>query len=259
MDQHRIKKIIHIATHTGKIMLQNGAETYRVEDTVQRMAESRGLSEVNVFVIPTGIIISATYNDTTISLLERVNPEGIDLECIDRANAFSREFTTSEMTLEMAEKKIQELNTPPRFKKWIRVLSSGMGGGFFILMFGGTYVEFLIGYLASALTVLWMEALDSKHLNFFIKNILGGFAAALFGVVFVMFLENFGINASINTVIIGPLMTLVPGVSLTNGIRDLISGELLAGSAKIMEALFIAIALAFGVGMVLQFSLKFIS
>jgi uncharacterized membrane protein YjjP (DUF1212 family) len=59
-------------------------------------------------------------------------------------------------------------------------------------------------------------------------------------------------------VIIGPLMTLVPGVSLTNGIRDLISGELLAGSAKIMEALFIAIALAFGVGMVLQFVLAWI-
>ena len=65
-------------------------------------------------------------------------------------------------------------------------------------------------------------------------------------------------QASINTVIIGPLMTLVPGVSLTNGIRDLISGELIAGSAKIMEALFIAIALAFGVGIVLQFSMKFL-
>ncbi len=47
-------------------------------------------------------------------------------------------------------------------------------------------------------------------------------------------------------------MTLVPGVALTNGIRDLISGELIAGSAKMMEALFIAIALAFGVGIVLQ-------
>ncbi|OJV64751.1 MAG: hypothetical protein BGO41_14225 [Clostridiales bacterium 38-18] len=259
MDQYRVKKIIQIATQTGKIMLQNGAETYRVEDTVQRMAESRGLSEVNVFVIPTGIIISATYNDMTISLLERVNPEGIDLECIDRANAFSREFTSTEMTLEAAEERIQDLNSPPRFKKWIRVLSSGMGGGFFVLMFGGTAIEFLIGYLASSLTVLWTEALDNKHLNFFIKNILGGFAAALFGVVFVRFIGIFDLSASINTVIIGPLMTLVPGVSLTNGIRDLISGELLAGSAKIMEALFIAIALAFGVGMVLQFSLKFIS
>ena len=50
-------------------------------------------------------------------------------------------------------------------------------------------------------------------------------------------------------------MTLVPGVALTNGIRDLISGELIAGSVKIMEALFIAIALAFGVGVVLQLSL----
>jgi len=66
------------------------------------------------------------------------------------------------------------------------------------------------------------------------------------------------ITADFNTVIIGPLMTLVPGVSLTNGIRDLISGELIAGTTKMMEALFIAIALAFGVGIVLQGIIAFI-
>ena len=261
--QIKIKRVIRIATRTGRIMLQNGAETYRVEDTVKRMVESRVISSkkfetVNVFVIPTGIILSADYENETTTVLERVYPEGIDLECIDRANEFSRKFTNGIMSLEQAESALEELSNPPKFSKVIRILASGMGGGFFIFLFGGTLTEFFLAYIASAATILCMDGLASKHLNFFIKNIIGGFAASLLGVILVQFTRWIGFEANLNIVIIGPLMTLVPGVSLTNGIRDLISGELLAGSAKIMEALFIAIALAFGVGMVLQFSLKLI-
>lgn len=258
MNKTEIKRIIKIATQTGKIMLSNGAETYRVEDTVQRMAESRGLEDVNVFVITTGILFSATHEGETITILERVNSQSIDLESIDRANEFSRSFTLGKLSLEESEIQVKQLQNPPKFSKIIRILGSGMGGGFFVLLFNGTFYEFLLAYIASALTVYLTDSLESKHFNFFIKNIIGGFLSALFGVVFVLMIRQFGMQASINTVIIGPLMTLVPGVSLTNGIRDLISGELIAGSAKIMEALFIAIALAFGVGIVLQFSMKFL-
>jgi len=258
MNLSEIKRIIKITTQTGRIMLSNGAETYRVEDTVQRMAESKGLEEVNVFVIPTGIMFSAHHNGETITILERVSNQGIDLESIDLANEFSRQFTHNKFSLDEAEERLKFISNPPRFSKLIRVLGSGMGGGFFVLLFNGTLLEFALAYLASALTIYLTDTLESKHFNFFIKNIIGGFLSASLGILFVMFIRQFGFNASVNTVIIGPLMTLVPGVSLTNGIRDLISGELLAGSAKIMEALFIAIALAFGVGIVLQLSLKFL-
>lgn len=253
MESLEIKRIVKIAMKTGRLMLQNGAETYRVEDTVKRMSESRGLKDVSVFVIPTGIIFSADLGYETYTALERVNPEGIDLESIDRSNHFARQFTSSDMSLDDAEIRLTEIENPPKFSKWIRVLGSGFGGGFFVLMFGGTAVEFILAYIASSMTIYITDAIDSKHLNFFIRNIIGGFAAAFFSLVFVKMASLFMVDASIEKVIVGPLMTLVPGVSLTNGIRDLISGELLAGSAKIMEALFIAIALAFGVGVILQF------
>ena len=253
MESIEIKRIIKIAMKTGRLMLQNGAETYRVEDTVKRMSESRGLKEVSVFVIPTGIIFSADLGIETFTGLERVNPEGIDLESIDRSNNFARQFTSTDMSLDEAEKRLSEIENPPKFSKLIRVLGSGFGGGFFVLMFGGSAIEFLLAYIASSMTIYITDTIDSKHLNFFIRNIIGGFAAALLSLLFVKAVSVLMISASIEKVIVGPLMTLVPGVSLTNGIRDLISGELLAGSAKIMEALFIAIALAFGVGVILQF------
>ena len=97
--QNEQKSIVDIALKAGNIMLTNGAETYRVEDTVKRMIESRGLEDVHVFVIPTGIIVSANIDNHPTTILERIHGEGIDLEIIDRTNAFSRQFTNSDMSI----------------------------------------------------------------------------------------------------------------------------------------------------------------
>ncbi|GAU78728.1 threonine/serine exporter family protein [Fusibacter sp. 3D3] len=252
------KQIVDIALRAGNIMLTNGAETYRVEDTVQRMIESRKLEDVQVFVIPTGIIVSANIDDHPTTILERIQGGGIDLEIIDRTNALSRQFTSTNMSLQEASDALNAISQSPTFSKLTRFFFSGMAGGFFIFLFNGTFVEFLLAYISSAFTVLCFDSLSGKQLNFFVKNIIGGFLASLFGIISISLVSRIGIHASLDIVIIGPLMTLVPGVALNNGIRDLISGELLAGSAKIMEALFIAIALAFGVGIMLQIGINFI-
>lgn len=251
-------KIVEIATNTGKIMLLYGAETYRVEETVERMACSKGLVDVNVFVIPTGIIFSANYNGQIQTRLKRVSPVGIDLEYIDAANAFSRLFTSGHISLAESEKRLEAFENMPKFKPWMTYVFGGMAGGFFVPLFGGNLTDTLLSYLISMFTLYFWNLLSKPKLNFFIKNILGSFIASLLGFLSVLLAKKIGLDANFNMVLVGPLMTLVPGVSLTNGIRDLISGELLAGSAKIMEALFIAIALAFGVGMVLQLMINFI-
>ena len=47
-------------------------------------------------------------------------------------------------------------------------------------------------------------------------------------------------------------MPLVPGVAITNGLRDFISGDLIAGTSKVAEAILIAVSIAVGVGTVLK-------
>lgn len=255
MAEISIKKAISIALETGRIMLANGAEVYRVEETIERMIASKHTAPVNVFVVSTGIIVSTVIEGDPYTVVDRTTSISLDLEVISRANAFSRLFTDDDMTEEHAEIILQGLRNHPRFPEWIRYLFSGAAGGFFVLLLGGTFIEFLSAYIASALVVMFSDALSREDMNFFIKNISGGLLAAGLALVTVLFLRLFGVFASYNHIVVGPLMTLVPGVALTNGIRDLISGELIAGSVKIMEALFIAIALAFGVGVVLQLSL----
>lgn len=59
-------------------------------------------------------------------------------------------------------------------------------------------------------------------------------------------------EASYDPIIIGTLMLFVPGVALTNSIRDFLSGDMLSGVSRLVEALLTAVSLAAGAGVVLK-------
>ena len=55
-----------------------------------------------------------------------------------------------------------------------------------------------------------------------------------------------GIITSVDNVIIGNIMTLIPGLGLTNALRDLFTGDSIAGLLRTIEAVLIALAIAAG-------------
>ncbi len=57
----------------------------------------------------------------------------------------------------------------------------------------------------------------------------------------------------VDNILIGALMTLVPGLAFTNALRDLFMGDLLSGIVRLFEATLTAIALGGGVAIVIKF------
>ena len=76
-----------------------------------------------------------------------------------------------------------------------------------------------------------------------LSNILGG-AACVLGAGLCSLVWR-GLER--DTVIISVLMLLVPGLLMTNSMRDLIAGDLVAGVMKSAEALLVATCVAIGV------------
>ncbi len=252
-------KVVNVALEIGKYLLRNGAEVSRVEDTMLRVLRSRGQHKSSdVLAIPTGIILTSIDDDKVFTLLERTGASFIDLDAIDKGNTFSRRFISGEITLETVDEELAELKRGKKYNLPLRLLGACIGGGFWAMLFGGNIIELILSSIGSGLNVWAFDALSKRNFNFFIKNILGGFIAGLLGILLVSLLEIFGYNANLALVIVGPLMTLVPGVQITNGMRDIISGDLITGSALITEAIFTAIALAFGIGLILKFGASFI-
>ncbi len=245
-------KVVWLAMEVGKFLLHNGAEVSRVEDTISRILKSRNCDGSGVLALPTGIIVTSDLNGKVVTALERTYTPRIDLEAIDLANTFSRKFIAGDISLEDAEEEFKKLVEPRRYSVIIRLIGGCIGGGFWAILYGGSILELILASIGSGLNVLAFELLSKKKFNFFIKNLIGGFIAGLLGIFLVWFVTLFSLNANLALVIVGPLMTLVPGLQITNGMRDVISGELVTGSAMITEAIFTAIALAFGIGVVLK-------
>lgn len=129
-----INKIIKIAAEAGKIILQSGGETYRVEETMSRICSAYNIKDSDPYVTPTVIMISATNeNGKTVSLSRRITSRTIDLDKIDKVNSLSRNIKENNLTLEQVQ---EELNI---IKKGIPY-SNKLGILFFLLYFIFLYI-----------------------------------------------------------------------------------------------------------------------
>lgn len=247
-NRDEIKKILVMAILAGKIMLQNGAETYRVEDTIKRICKSRDIKFTQAFVTPTGIFLSVEYKDELFSYIQRIKSMKIDLEKIALINDFSRKFVNSDMTVKEGMEHLDQIKNTKPFPKWIKFTCSGLASGFFTLLFGGNFQDLLSAFFAGFIVVLIIDYLNKLNITFFLSNVIGGVIATAISLLF----SNILIGSNIDKIIIGSIMPLVPGVSITNAIRDSISGDFLSGVSRTVEAVIIALGIAFGVGSTLK-------
>ncbi|SHI52215.1 Uncharacterized membrane protein YjjP, DUF1212 family [Dethiosulfatibacter aminovorans DSM 17477] len=252
MNRNEINRILKLSLKAGRILLENGAETYRVEETINLICNSKGIENASCFVIPTGIFINLEYEGEYYSIIHRTNVKRVDLERIAMVNNFSRSFASGDLAVAYADKELEKINSAPEFKKWEIVLGGGIVGGFFSLLFGGGLIEFPLAFATSVLVIIFTMISDKYRLPFFVKNFIGGMINMLSTLVMVKSLEYFGLGADIDSIIIGSIMPLVPGLAIVNAIRDIISGDLVSGTSRMTEAVWIAVSLALGVGTILQ-------
>lgn len=248
-NNNKLRKLLILASLAGEIMLQNGGETYRVEDTIVRICRSRkAIKYVDVFVIPTGIFISIDYNGELISYLKRIKNVGINLSKVHMVNQFSRDFVNSDVTVEDGIKSLKRIRNMKSYSKITIATFGGLASGFFCILFGGMILDFIASFVASFFVLFILKNLEKLNLTFFINNLLGAILASSFAYLLI----KLGLGINLDKIIIGTIMPLVPGVSITNGIRDTMSGDYLSGLSKSMEAMFAAFAIALGVGIVLN-------
>lgn len=251
-DQDRKKAIFRLALFTGELMLRNGAETYRVEDTILRICNSRGYQHVNVFTSPTVIIISDERFDG-ITFMKTIKNRGINLNKIDLLNAFSRKFVSNkDLSIEDAIVLLKDIEKVKSYNQWVVYVGTGIGSACFSVLLGCTLVDFIFTFITSIFAVIIFDKM------FGISSIpsFATLTSAIFIAVIGTSLSSIGLLSQPNTLIVGSIMPLLPGVSLIKGLRDLISGDLISGVARAFDATLTAVAIAVGVGFVLDVWLK---
>lgn len=227
----------------GEITLESGAEIFRVEDTMRRIMSLSGFASVEVFATTTGIF--ATLADPSIppvTQIRRINSRANNLNRICQVNEVSRELCRGEITPEQAIIRLNAIRSlPPYPKKWVfaAVLLSTMG---FAVLFGGGLGETIASGAACTAMQLTGLLLAERFSNDFMENLLKTMVIALFTEICCLLFPF--LNGQ--TVIISSIMPLVPGVPITNAIRDTLQGDYTAGLSRAAEAFVIALAIAVG-------------
>lgn len=237
-------KLLDLAMDLGYKLAINGAETFRVEESIQRLLTAYGVTG-DAFVIPNCMHISILKEDgTPMVRMRRIGGHGSNLDAVERYSNLSRKLCTEHPDLDTAIGWLKET------KKSVRVFSlpwllfgNAVGAFGFSLLFGGSLIDALLSGVCGMVVCLmnyWMGRLAS---NTFFQTVAAAFPMALLAYGSAALIP--GVRADM--VVIGALMLLVPGLLFTNAMRDIIYGDTNSGINRIVQVLLIAVAIALGV------------
>ena len=244
MDNHAL---LNLATDLGRRMMECGAEIYRVEDSVLRLMRAYGAQDAQIFAIPNCITLSLMGSDGhPITRLCRITTRETDLDQMERYNALCRRLCAQTPPLQQAQADLEDVHrNRPRFHPLAVILGYFLIGFFFTPFFGGGWMDALCGGLCGLAIYLANRFLAPlAGPNLFFRTLLAALVSSLLAQVLV----HFGVGQHIDTITIGALMILVPGVSLTSAMREIMAGDLVSGLSTTAASLLTAVAIALGTG-----------
>lgn len=249
IDSDYAAEVLDTCLKAGRLMIEGGSEMYRVEDTMIRIATNAGVPGARCFVTPTGIFMSlGTQSYTQITQVKKRN---INLELVDRVNELSREFASKKITLDELKAKLSDISLKiPDFPVWLQIVGATILSPTLMVLFMGDYdwLDFPAAAIVGGLSYgIFLGIKRYTNIRFLAELV----TALIMGMMTIGIWKIFP-NVVIDNVLIGSLMTLVPGVALTNGLRDLFGGDLLSGIARMTDAALTAVALGGGIGLAMK-------
>ena len=237
--------LLELVTDLGYQLGMCGAETYRIEESSNRIMQAYGIN-AEAFAIPNCLHVSIeTADGKPMTRMRRIGQHGNDIDSLERFYNLSRRICTekpdpnvAKQWLRDTEKSLRQYNYPSY------LLGNFLGAAGFSILFGGHYIDALWGGICGLVIGLICSLMEKAKANQFFKIISSVFTMACFAYLF----NATHISANTDAVIIGALMILVPGWLFTNGMRDIIYGDTNSGIHRIVQVFLVAIAIALGTG-----------
>ena len=242
------QQALDAASLAARLMLECSGEIYRAEETAVRMCRAFGLENAEILCFPTGLTVSAQLEDGhCLSRVMRVQERNIELDTLDKVNCISRKAAQGELSAAEALGALEQLRARPATHPLLLIGAFAAAAGFFAVMFGGGPKEFLISFICGALVQLIIPWLKQKRAPLLLSALAGGFVAAGGALLCILI-----IGGDQEPAISGAIMPLLPGLAMTNAIRDTMRGDLIGGMARSTEALLSAVLIAAGVALALM-------
>lgn len=235
--------LLSAALDIGEQMQVSGAEIYRVEDCIRRICRAYGAQDVDVFTITSSIVL--TIQDPSgnrWTQTRRIERSENNLYRVDKLNKLSRAMCENHLSYVAYQDRFQAIMAEPGYPWWMLCIAYAAVAGAFTMFTGGTVRDALVSVVVGII-LRGVVCLNRRlRFNQVFSSVLSSFAVAALA-----FLAQWlGLADSADPVVMGNIMLLIPGVGLTNSLRDMISGDTMSGLLRFLEACIIALAIASG-------------
>lgn len=250
MDKkHLIKEKFDLTVDVGEIIIANGGEIFRAHETMLHMAKYFQLENFDTYIIANGIFTSIAVDGEYYSCQIRYTPmEHVDLSRVEAVNSLSRNLERDACSVQEIRSRIEQITSLNPPKDWLKILAAGVSCGAFGYLFRGTVWDSLAAMIAGFI-MYFVSLKVLNKLNF--PKMMDVITCAALSAGCCALLFRLGLGDDLNHMIIGAIFPLVPGVSFTNGVRNLMSYEHLTGVIRLTDAVITATGTAIGVGIIL--------
>lgn len=243
------EKLLDAACKLGRGLLENGGEVYRVEQAIAFFMKAYNITDAQIFAIPATIIVTIPGDDgKPITQLERVTSIAQNMDRLHKVNDLCRWVCDNTPDPETIHRKLADIHKSKLFSFIQVMVAYGVASAFFCYFWGGNTGDAIVAFIAGLATEYCLMYMGKVKSNIFFSNLISSMVIAVVAILGMVT----GLGNNIDMIIIGAIMTLVPGVGITNIMRDIISGDVITGTNKVAEVMLIAISIAIGIALPLS-------
>lgn len=242
--------VLDFALDIGEEILRCGGEIRRAEDSLTRVCRAYGCERVDVFCITSVIILNVQAEGRSASQMRRIAGYGNNMARLEAVNDLCRRICAGPVQPEEVKRQLDGLRRKIALRPWRKWVGSMAAAGGFALFFGGNLSDGVSAALVSLLICAMDVFVYREDMNRLVYTLI----CSLLSGAFALALVKLGLGQNSGAIMIGVIMLLIPGVALTNSVRDMLGGDVIAGLLRLVESLLLAAAIAGGFAMAMLIS-----
>ena len=229
----------------GRVLMESGAEIYRIEDTMGHMAKSLGIRDFSTYVVNRGVMISGlNRSGLKESRVLATSVPSIHLGKLEEVNRLSRELAEQpNQPVSSIFQKLKTIEQKTFYRPLEDIIACVIGAGSFSLALGSSWIDGTAAAISGLFVGIGMQIFSHYIHTSFLQIILSSAIAALSANI----LYYLGIGQHRSVIILGTLMILIPGAYFVNAIREFTQNNYYSGLALMLSGVSTCLSISVGV------------
>lgn len=249
LDREALADIVDLALRAGQLLIQNGAESQRVEETVRLLGTGLGCDWGDVLVSHNALVVSHSSKGEFRTKIRRIARDSVNMTIVTAVSHLVHRVEEGKYDRFKVRSELRRISSLPRhYNRWLTAVMVGLACAAFSRLFGGDWAVFGITWTAATAATLVRQELAKRQFNTFLVVATTAFAAGLF----VGIANLIQLSSHLEIALAASVLMLVPGVPFINAVEDLIKGHTVVGLAQAVTGILIILAIALGLILAMQ-------